>query len=213
MKFENTSVFNLDGAIRGMRNPLQSWSKSDSHYSNGDKKYVIGENDMKLMKNLLRAGSSDAKFMRQIMVCVDITAPLFWFSEFDTYKVGTVANSTSTMHTIHKDNITRDSFDFKYGVDEFADRFMDSAIDLINDLQVKMNSVGDKNARNDIRELIKGVLPSSFMQTRTWTSNYAVLRNMYQQRKNHRLSEWRCDFCEWVKSLPYNELITEDFNN
>ena len=241
MKFENAAVFNFEGAIRGMRNPLNSWDKSDSHYCllhecvnckygncQESKKdafywdpcasdidwtsYLIGENDMDLAQRLIKGGSEHSKFMRQIFVSVDITAPMYWWSEADTYKVSTVANSTSKMHKLASTPITLDCFE----IDDLNDGNM--SIGNYNCLQFMYNQIIDDCEllrqkyleTKDIRywkELIRW-LPESWLQTRTWTANYAVLRNIYFQRKNHKLSEWH-QFCNWIESLPYaKELIT-----
>lgn len=219
MKFEKTQVFNFNGAIRGMRNPLNSWSKSDSYFDDNDN-FIIGENDLELMQRLLKAsikeGNSHSKFLRQIMVCVDITAPLYWYKEFDTYKVGTVANSTSTMHKMASKPITLDCFE----IDDYHPEIITSKeeIDyLIQFLEVLRTKYLETKDKRYWKELIRW-LPEGWLQTRTVTLNYQVLRQMYFDRRNHKLNEWSGkdnpelpNFCKWVKSLPYaKELIMYD---
>lgn len=226
MKFENTEVFNFDGAIRGARNPLESWNRSDSVYGEYND-YIIGENDLGLMQRLIKAsikeGNSHSKFLRQIMVCVDITAPLYWWKEFDTYKVGTVANSTSTMHKMSSKPITIDCFEIddlnKHLVWSCENNFpwsiestMNEFIKALEDLRKKYIETKDKRYW---KELIRW-LPEGWLQTRTVTLNYQVLRQMYFDRRNHKLNEWSgkdnselSNFCSWIESLPYaKELIT-----
>ena len=230
MKFENTEVFNFEGAIRGARNPLESWSKSDSTKIYWDGKWftedkekiqyltdfgvniLIGENDLGLMQRLIKAavkeGNSHSKFLRQIMVCVDITAPLYWWKEFDTYKVGTVANSTSTMHKMASKPITLDCFDIDdYYPDIITSKEeIDYLIQFLEGLRTKYLETKDKRYW---KELIRW-LPEGWLQTRTITLNYQVLRQMYFDRQNHKLNEWSgkdnpelTNFCKWVESLPY----------
>lgn len=275
MKFEKTEVMNFEGAFRGLRNPLESWAKSDSQFGiekleemqadyetaceycineglnaeedydafyeaeekyaewlreNGDLNkdsfnlyfpdYVhyayIGPKDLNLAQRMIKAGTSDRKFLRQIMVSVDITAPLYWWKEFDTYKVGTVANSTSTMHKLASTPITFDCFemdDFEnlrvydnepYNTDTFVTDIWDDIINYCETLRLRYNETKDKKYW---KELIR-ILPEGWLQTRTVTLNYEVLRNIYFQRRYHKLTEWH-RFCEWIESLPYGkELIT-----
>jgi hypothetical protein len=212
MKFENTEVFNFEGAFRGMRNPLNSWDKSDSmfHYV----KYVenansdinaesvdcckLGENDLKLAQSLIRAGSEHRKFMRQIFVSVDITAPLFWWKEFDTYKVGTVANSTSTMHKLASTPITRDCFE----MDDFCgycETAWTNLVGVLEGLRISYNKTKDKRYW---KELIR-LLPESWLQKRTISMNYENIYAMIRSRRNHKLSEWSKSFIEWAERLPY----------
>lgn len=285
MNFKNAKAYNFEGAFRGMRNPMNSWDRSDSFFGLTDMymedsltdvceawidnenirrrergveelshdmenygeyydvlgKYedwltnqgilsrsdyggdvydvaFLGPNDLGLAQKLILAGNEHAKFMRQIFVSVDITAPRFWWVEFDTYKVGTVANSTSTMHKLSSAPITKEAFDFddpqlivdKYTVTHggeceriFGD-YIDDIIDMCENLRLKFIETGDKSYW---RALIQ-ILPSAYLQTRTVTMSYANLRNIYFQRKNHKLREW-ADFCDWIKTLPYSgELIT-----
>ena len=203
MKFEHTWTGNFENAFRGMRHPLESYAKSDSAFSSNC--VALGENDLALAQRLITAGSPHDKFMRQIFVSVDITAPLYWFKEADTYKVGTTANSTSTMHRLASTPITLDCFE----TDDFwaavpNNQFIEAQINFLEELRQKYLET------KDIRywkELIRW-LPESWLQTRTWTANYEVLRNIYFQRQGHKLTEWH-SFCEWVESLPYaKELIT-----
>ena len=222
MKFEYTEVFNFEGAFRGMRNPKESWAKSDSGNVFDDDRqewrYVIGEKDLALAKGLIIAGSEHRKFMRQIGVSVTITAPLYWWKEFDTYKVGTVANSTSTMHKLASTPITKDCFE----MDDFSDvSYNDKGINIstkniweafcwaLEQLRIKYNET------KDIRywkELIR-LLPDSWLQRRTVTMNYENLLVMCSkgQRRNHKLTEWSKSFIDWARSLPYaQELIFID---
>jgi hypothetical protein len=226
MKFENTEVWGFEHAVRGMRNPLESWNKSDSTFDcfclDGKKAPFaetnkIGENDMKLAQSLIRAGSEHRKFLRQIFVSVDITAPLYWWKEFDTYKVGTVANSTSTMHKLASTQITMDCFemdDFEHCDIESEDmvfplKFIwDSLVHDLEFLRQKYLATKDKRYW---KELIR-LLPESWLQKRTITMNYENILNMIHQRKNHKLNEWSGvdnpsneNFIKWAKTLPYAE--------
>lgn len=220
IKFENTEVMNFEGAIRGMRNPLNSWDMSDSYYSNdcyddcGDctsytsegcpiDEFVIGENDLNLMKRLINAGNDHRKFLRQILVSVDITAPLYWWKEFDTYKVGTVANSCSTMHKIHDKEFTLDDFSCEH-VTTGGLMVIQSIIKCLNIARESFLETNDKTWWWDMIQL----LPSSYNQKRTVTLNYEVLRNIAESRKNHKLDEWSIGFMKWIDSLPYaNDLL------
>lgn len=200
IKIENIEVFNFEGAFRGMRNPLESWDKSDSGYDEDRYEFIIGENDMELALRLIKAGNEHAKFTRQIFVSMDITAPLYFFKEFDTYKIGTVANSTSSMHRMGSRLLTYSDFSWDCETD-----YRNDVLHHINNL-IMLWQDSNKTNKEVWRELIQD-LPSSLNQMRTWTSNYQGLRNMYFQRKNHRLQEWR-DFCYIIKKLPYSEFIT-----
>ena len=208
MRFENTSVYNIYNAILGARNPMNSWDKSDSVFNGFNGKIentVIGKNDLELMQKLIKSGSEHRKFMRQIFVSVDITAPLYWWKEFDTYKVGTVANSTSTMHKLASMPITIDCFemsDFTPLIDNFKiDLSWQTIVTYLEQLRQKYNETKDKRYW---KELIR-LLPESWLQKRTVTMNYENILNMYRQRKNHKLAEWSKSFCDWVKTLPYAE--------
>ena len=276
MDFKNTSVMNFKGSFRGLRNPLESWNKSDSifdintfenfekdlfsvatawmgnenkirklnkkpiyeeeEYSLLLQEYegwliregslrtkdevveyaLIGPNDLELAQKMIRAGSSDRKFLRQIFVSVDITAPLYWWKEMDTYKIGTVTNSTSTMHKLASTPITKNCFEMNdsdqdmmmyqndfYTPDTYLTEYWDMFINDLEHLRKRYNETKDKKYW---KELIR-LLPESWLQTRTWTANYEILRNIYQQRKNHKLVEWKV-FNAWIKTLPYaGELI------
>ena len=234
MRFENTSVYNIYNAILGARNPMNSWDKSDSVFNGFNGKIentVIGKNDLELMQKLIKAGSEHRKFLRQIFVSVDITAPLYWWKEFDTYKVGTVSNSTSTMHKLASTPITIDCFE----MDDFEKINLESQDivfplettwkSLISDLEFcrqKYNKVMENKkhleeiqeyeeakkaqvmAKKYWKELIR-LLPESWLQKRTITMNYENILNMYRHRKNHKLTEWSKSFIDWVKTLPYAE--------
>ena len=208
IKITNAEVFGWDAAIRGMRNPMNSWDRSDSFVCEGKDACVgdcyscIGNADHALMKKLVKAGSDHAKFMRMINVTMDATAPLYWWKEFDTYKVGTVANSCSTMHMIANREFTLGDFSTEHLDDVSLDTFNYIIAQLEYDRRLYIKTK-DKKYWWDMIQL----LPSSYNQKRTVQLNYAVLRNMYHARRNHKLDEWR-DFCSWVETLPYAELIT-----
>ncbi|MBO5969880.1 MAG: hypothetical protein J6S14_15440 [Clostridia bacterium] len=237
IKLERTSVMNLDNAIRGMRNPMNSWAKSDSEYKTpctalgpeeephwcnlcgydqcgipAEPIFVIGENDMKLAKTLINGGSDDRKFLRQIFVSVDITAPLYWWKEADTYKVATTANSCSTMHKIHAKEFTPADFSHE-NLTPRSMQVLNATIEELNFWRDIFNNGGaaedlfgspviyepnDKTAWLQMIEL----LPTSYNQMRTWTGNYENLLNMYYARRNHKLQEWK-DMCDWILTLPY----------
>ena len=207
MKFEKTEVWGFEHAVRGMRNPLESWDKSDSCYigKRFNDQFHIGKNDLALMQKLIKAGSEHRKFLRQIFVAVDITAPLYWWKEFDTYKIGTVSNSTSTMHKLASTPITMDCFemgDFTPFIDNFKiDLSWRTVVSYLEQLRQKYNETKDKRYW---KELIR-LLPESWLQKRTITMNYENILNMYRHRKKHKLTEWSKSFCDWVKTLPYAE--------
>lgn len=226
IEFEHTEVMGWEAAIRGMRNPMNSWERSDSQLCKsrdgfedcrvgvhgscprGDEGYFkedifcVGKNDFELMQRLARAGTDHRKFMRMIVVYVDVTAPRYWWAEADTYKVGTVANSCSTMHKIHTKELTPDDFshEFFFGEEELV---LDRILYQLNYCREKFNATGNKNWWWKIIQL----LPQSYNQRRTLMLNYEVLANIYRARRNHKLIEWR-EFCRWIESLPYSELIT-----
>lgn len=210
IKLERTSVMNMDNAIRGMRNPMNSHDKSDSyttHIENPDTgntaqfTFVIGENDLKLAQSLARSGGDHRKYLRQIFVSVDVTAPLYWWKEYDTYKVGTVANSESTMHTIHKRPFTEEDFSLEGCVsDLIVLRGIDYIMNMLNYLRDKFLETGNKAYWESIIQL----LPESFNQMRTCTLNYENLINIWHARRNHKLTEWH-EYCAWIESLPYAE--------
>ena len=259
IKLEHAEVVGWEAAIRGMRNPMNSWDKSDSRYSclcMDDKRdcpvepYIIGPNDLELMMKLRNAGTDHRKFMRMLVVYVDITAPLYWWKEFDTYKVGTVANSCSTMHKIHEKEFTLEDFSCEHLISEPYDidnedpidgEFEDTGLVLVANSEngwlghCYHTASGDRcveylapktlldryiiSALNACREAylktkdkkywwqMIQLLPSSYNQKRTVMLNYEVLANIYKSRKNHKLDEW-IEFCKWIESLPYSELIT-----
>lgn len=204
IKLERTDVMNLENAIRGARNPMNSWAKSDS-YTDENGVFTLGANDLDLAKRLCNAGSDHRKFIRQIFVSVDITAPLYWWKEFDTYKIGTVANSTSTMHKIHSKPIERADFSYDHTIPEMLP-VLDSFISSIEALRQKYVETKEKSYWYTIIQL----LPESYNQMRTVTLNYEVLTNIYNSRKTHKLDEWHT-FCDWIKALPYaSELIINE---
>ncbi|MBS5065742.1 MAG: hypothetical protein KHZ58_18470 [Hungatella hathewayi] len=198
---ERTSVMNLENAMRGARNPLNSWGRMDSSFDeNGS--FVLGPNDLDLAKRLRKAGSDHRKYLRQVFVSVDITAPLYWWKEYDTYKVATVANSTSTMHKIHSKPFELADFSVDH-MTEGTLAFMETVIAKLEEIRLKY--VADKN-KEDWYDLIQ-LLPSSYNQMRTCTFNYETLVNIYYARRNHKLAEWHT-FCDWIGTLPYaRELI------
>ena len=231
IKLEKSEVMGWEHVIRGMRNPLNSWHLSDSKYCTERESecancgygkenslpcplgnpVVIGSKDYDLMKRLVKAGSDHSKFMRMITVYVDITAPLYWWKEFDTYKIGTVANSCSTMHKIHEREFTLKDFSREHLITSYGCEWGDvvpfellqSTVMVLNQYRLKFIETKDKEYWWQMIQL----LPSSYNQKRTIMLNYAVLRAMYHARVTHKLDEW-CDFCEWIESLPYSELIT-----
>ena len=231
IKIENFEVLGWEHAIRGMRNPMNSWEKSDSHscgtcgdcdncidyencpYGYDYLKTIVGPNDLDLMKRLRNAGTDHRKFMRMITVYLDITAPLYWWKEFDTYKVGTVANSCSTMHKIAAKEFTLNDFSHEHLFHNINDTEMWLDVDF---LKVLDNTIFYLNKARELYlkthdkkywwQMIQ-LLPSSYNQKRTVMLNYEVLANIYPMRKNHKLNEWR-DFCDWIETLPYSELIT-----
>ena len=199
---ERTSVMNLENAIRGARNPMNSWDRMDSYYDENGQ-YVLGEQDLSLARRLCQAGSDHRKFIRQIFVSVDITAPLYWWKEYDTYKVGTVANSTSTMHKIHAKPFELSDFSCDH-MDAETLAQMEQLVGFLEKLRQKYLEGKDKQYWYDMIQL----LPSSYHQMRTCTLNYENLRNIYWARRQHKLEEWRT-VCRWIESLPYAaELIT-----
>ena len=257
MKFENTQIMNFNNAIRGLRNPMNSWQRSDSwggiitieqddhleevakHWMykeseeynevllekylawlcnqgilqhNGDaiEAFYFGPKDLNLAQRMVKAGTSDRKFLRQILVSVDITGPLYWWKEFDTYKIATVANSTSTMHKLASTPINQDCFelnDFNQNIYLNNIDFGLKVVQFVESLELLRNKYLETKDQKYWKELVRW-LPQGWLQTRTVTMNYEVLTNIYSQRKNHRLTEWHA-FCDWVKTLPYSfELIT-----
>ena len=196
LEVKNGVVMNMDNAIRGARNPMNSWDRMDSYYDDNHN-YVLGENDLSLAKRLCKAGSDHRKFIRQIMVSVDITAPLYWWKEYDTYKVATVANSTSTMHKIHTKTFELDDFSHDHMTEESKEQFQ-KWIEYLESVRIQYIETKDKKYWYDLIQL----LPSSYNQLRTCTLNYETLSNIYHARKNHKLNEWHT-LCDWIKTLPY----------
>lgn len=247
INFENTEVMGWGAAIRGMRNPMNSWEKSDSfwnskfNYNTGNPDWRVGPNDFDLMKRLRNAGTDHRKFMRMITVYVDITAPLYWWKEFDTYKVGTVANSCSTMHKIAEKEFTLGDFSYEHLNDDCmaCDIVFGDHSDELTSLDILKYTIEGLNYwrrryittkdKDDWWQMIQ-LLPSSYNQKRTVMMNYEVLANIYKSRRNHKLDEWAetklvgdrpsnmylnkftNGFCDWIKTLPYSELITGNFN-
>lgn len=225
IKIENVEVVGWEHAIRGMRNPMNSWEKSDSYRLYPDcgvcpdewRPFRVGPNDLDLAKRLHNAGTDHRKFMRMIVVYMDITAPLYWWKEFDTYKVGTVANSCSTMHKIHEKEFTLEDFSCEHLITESKEH-LESTIYMLNEcreLYVNYDKIPPQEldpeltCKKDVWWQMIQLLPSSYNQKRTVMLNYEVLANMYKSRKNHKLDEW-VDFCKWIESLPYSELIIGD---
>mgnify|MGYP000658170492 FL=1 len=222
IKFENTEVMNFKGALRGMRNPLNSWDKSDSFISHSDHDprafngfyFAIGPKDLKLAQRLIKAGSDHRKFMRQIFVCVDIVAPSFWWPEFDTYKVATVRNSCSKMHRIHVKSFTKSDFSYE-GTDALINKgdprlsakvrgHVENTLEILEFFRVRFNETKDKDYW---RALIEN-LPHGYNMRATITFNYETLYNIYGSRHNHKVDEWSIGFMKWIDSLPYaDELI------
>lgn len=200
IKIEDTHVDNIVRSVYSARNAMNSWDKSDSDW----KTDTLGENDLALAKKLSKAGSDHAKFMRMINVTMDVTAPLYWWKHLDCYKVGTVSNSCSSMHKIAAKEFTADDFSCEHLLCENVVHF-GKTLERLNSARRKFLETNDKTYWWQMIQL----LPSSYNQRRTVQLNYAVLRNMYHARKNHKLDEWRT-FCEWVETLPYSELITMD---
>lgn len=223
LKIENTQVMGWEAAIRGMRNPMNSWDRSDSDYVtdydeygrevSGDE-YIIGPNDHKLMMDLAKGGSAHAKYRRMIVVYADITGPLYWWKEMDTYMVGKVQNSCSTMHKIHAKEFELDDFshehlfkdtDIIFGKDGiYSESLLKTIIGVLNMCRKNFLETGDKKYWWQMIQL----LPSSYNQKRTVILNYENLSAIYHDRKDHKLDEWRQGFCPWIKTLPYSELIT-----
>ena len=210
-RFETLEVAGWISAIEGMRAPLKSYDKSDSIDAYYDK-FILGEKDYKLAKTLCQSGPEHRKWMRQIQVWAKISMPLYWWSEFDTYKIGTSANSESTMHTLMKRPLTLDDFDTEYMSQEGIDQ-LENVINGLNTWIDIYPRFDDNEEKEKLFINMKSLLPTSFIQTRYVNLNYEVLHNMYHQRKNHRLPQWSTDFVSWVETLPYSEFITEKFDN
>ena len=218
IKIENIDVYGFETAIRGARNPMNSWDRMDSCYNNGE--FEIGENDYKLLKNLTIAGPEHRKWNRMVTVTMDITAPLYWWKEYDTYKVGTVANSCSTMHKIQAKEFTLDDFSHDHLYEEkngwiedkngykwcCAPTCLETTVNTLNAYRYQYNKTKDKKYWWQMIQL----LPTSYNQKRTVHLNYEVLGSMYHQRRHHKLNEW-VEFCDTIKTLPYSEFITREF--
>lgn len=219
IRIENVKVVGMEEAIRGMRNPMNSWERSDSQYVTLPcatwNTYQIGDNDYDLMMKLVKNGSVHAKFRRMITVYMDITAPLYWWKEFDTYKVGTVANSCSTMHKIHDKEFTLEDFSYEKLINSMCMEIQEADV-RVSPMQVLLTTIECLNSYRELYvktndkkywwQMIQ-LLPSNYNQRRTIMLNYEVLANIYKSRKNHKLDEW-CEFCYWIELLPYNEIIT-----
>lgn len=202
LTLKNTSVMNFENAIRGARNPLNSWGRMDSH-TEPDGSFIFGPNDLDLAMRLAKAGSYHRKYLRMVFVSVDVTAPLYWWKEYDTYKVATVANSTSTMHKIHSKPFSMDDFSCDHMTDG-TKKFMETVVAELENIRLRFKETKSKDDWYDMIQL----LPSSYNQMRTCTFNYETLINIYRARKNHKLAEWHT-FCDWIEILPYAEqLIT-----
>lgn len=207
IKLERTSVMNMENAIRGARNPMNSWDRGDSYstisyedeleYEDCLPRFVMGENDLGLARRLIKAGSDHRKFLRQIFVSVDITAPLYWWKEYDTYKVSTTANSCSTMHKIHAKEFTKEDFSFEH-TDNMCSWHIESILNVLNASREKFLETKDKKHWWNMIQF----LPSSYNQLRTCTLTYETLLNQYHARKHHKLDEWHI-YCDWIESLPY----------
>ena len=202
LTLKNTSVMNFENAIRGARNPMNSWGRMDSH-TEPDGTFVFGPNDLDLAMRLAKAGSDHRKYLRMVFVSVDVTAPLYWWKEYDTYKVATVANSTSTMHKIHSKPFSIDDFSCDHMTDG-TKKFMETVVAELENIRLRFKETKSKDDWYDMIQL----LPSSYNPMRTCTFNYETLINIYRARKNHKLAEWHT-FCDWIETLPYAEqLIT-----
>ena len=218
IKIENIDVYGFETAIRGARNPMNSWDRMDSCYNNGE--FEIGENDYKLLKNLTIAGPEHRKWNRMVTVTMDITAPLYWWKEYDTYKVGTVANSCSTMHKIQAKKFELDNFSHEHLL-EGGLLHLEDTIELLNEVREIFNNFdyfepklkeaySFEVTKKDIWWQMIQLLPTSYNQKRTVHLNYEVLGTIYHQRKHHKLDEWHV-FCDTIKTLPYSEFITREF--
>ena len=203
LKIENVDVYGFEVAIRGARNPMNSWDRMDSCYNNGE--FEIGENDYKLLKNLTIAGPEHRKWNRMVTVTMDIIAPLYWWKEYDTYKVGTVANSCSTMHKIQEKEFELDDFSHEH-LGLYPKWLLSEVISKLNENREGFNKTKDKDYWWNMIQL----LPTSYNQKRTVHLNYEVLGTIYHQRRHHKLDEW-VEFCNTIKTLPYSEFITREF--
>lgn len=213
--FKTLDVQGFDSALYGMRMPLKSYSKADSKWQRtedgADEEFVIGSSDYRLMKSLWEGGTEHRKWMRQVIVWAEIEMPRYFFQEWDTYKIGTSANSESTMHRLTKDGVKKEDLDFPFD-DSIASAYVSALLIGLNNWIDLYNNEPDPDEKERLFLIIKGLLPESYMQKRTVCLNYEVLANMYRQRKSHRLPQWNKYFVEWVKTLPYSEFITGDFD-
>ena len=200
IKIERWKVMNLDGALHGARNPMNSWSRSDSYYDESGE-FIVGPADLKLGRGLVASGSDHRKFIRQIFVSVDVTAPLYWWKEYDTYKIGTVANSCSTMHRIHSKSFSQSDFSHDRMSPE-ALKQLNRLIEFLESERVLYNETKDQTHWHNMIQL----LPTSYNQMRTCTMNYENLINIYSARRNHKLAEWH-SFCRWIEELPYSDSL------
>lgn len=207
IKIENVEVYGWEAAVRGMRNPKNSWSKSDSVFNSLDGHPHLGSNDMKLMKTLRNAGTDHRKFLRMIVVSLDITAPLYWWAEFDTYKVGTVRNSCSKMHKLLEKPFEMNNFSFDKLPVNLYEEVARPWIDMLNELRDSYMRCLEEGVKKEIWYAILQLLPESYNQRATVMLNYEVLANIYKSRRNHKLDEWHV-FCDWIETLPYSWLIT-----
>lgn len=201
---EHGETYGWEAAVRGMRNPKNSWNRSDSIFAEGHTE--LGENDLELMRLLASAGPDHGKFLRMIGVSCDITGPLYWWKEMDTYKVGTVADSCSTMHKLAEKEFELSDFSTEHLLEDSIES-LKRTIGLLNEYRHEYNRIMECGYKKEYWWQMIQLLPSSYNQKRTWTANYAVLRNIYRARKDHKLDEWR-RFCFWIEILPYSELIT-----
>ena len=205
MKIEQINIYNFQNALRGMRNPKNSWEKSDSIFDQNGYCISLGKNDQQLCQSLIKGGSEHRKFLRQIFVSIDITAPLYWWKEMDTYKVGTTANSTSTMHKVTSSPIDLNKFEINdynpilFNNEDIISTYLIPYLEFLREKCIELE--GTEEYKKYWKELIRW-LPEGWTQTRTWTCNYENLFNIYKQRKNHKLIEWR-EFCKWIETLPY----------
>ncbi len=215
MEIKTVKVVGFEPSLMGMRAPYKSYDKSDTDLSQEDgEEFQLGDSDYSLAERLCKAGRNHRKFMRMWYVYADITAPRFFLSEFDTHRFGVEKNSESTVHTLYKEDITDSLFEFDFeNSPECAVTAMRAAQDALRELQGKFKAASDPKEKNYYRRLMKQILPESFLQRRFVCINYEALRHMYEERKSHRLPEWNKIFVDWVKTLPYNEFITDEFED
>lgn len=211
MEIKTLEVAGWEAAIAGMRNPLKSYHKADSKINPEQYIFEFGPNDYDLAKRLWKAGPEHRKWMQMIQVWCDVWAPRYIWSEWDTYRLGTTKNSESTMHKLKDEGFNYEDFEFPYGIDQDCDAIFKDYIDALKNLvQFRMNE--NKETSEQYHQILKAMLPEGFIQKRTVNVNYETLRNMYQQRKTHRLPQWNTDFVSWIKTLPYSEFLTGKFD-